>query len=423
MSSNYEYLVVGTGAGGAAVAHELAKRGKKVLMVEKGNYEQEIGSEEKSFNYLEMLCSQEGVFIARGIMAGGTTTISCGNGVRCSEEELAAFGISMEDEFQETEAELGIKPTATQLLSERGSVQLMGAAMAAGYDFKPMPKFVDANKCRKCGKCIFGCKFGAKWTSLSYLDQAVNNGADVMYGTSVEEIIIENGQAKGALITNNDGQQTIKADTVIVAAGGIATPIILQKSGLDKAGKNLFIDMLVNTYGLTNGFTLDNEPTMALLKNHHHDKGFIVSPWTNPSKAIRAVELETNGRELPSNRLVGFMTKISDEPVGQVFADGTISKPITAKDQQKLDAGVEISKSILRKMGIADEDIFVSKSPQGGHPGGTAAIGTVVDSNLKAEDVDNLYVCDASVFPSTTGLPPIVTITALAKRLSKHLTM
>jgi len=57
---------------------------------------------------------------------------------------------------------------------------------------------------------------------------------------------------------------------------------------------------------------------------------------------------------------------------------------------------------------------------QGAHPGGTAAIGRVVDADLETE-VDNLFVCDASVFPETPGLPPIVTIIALAKRLAKKL--
>ncbi len=420
MVTKYDFLVIGSGAGGAALAHELCKKGKRVLIIEKGVYEKEVGTEQDAFRYLQMLQSKEGVWIARGIMAGGTTNISCGNGVRCSEKELAALGIHLEKEFLEAEAEMGVAPIDRSLLSDKGSEQLLRAACEAGYDMELMPKFVETAKCRKCGKCIFGCKYGAKWTSLVYLDQAVNNGAHVLYGTSVEQIIIDQGKAKGVVANNGKENQELMADTVICAAGAIATPIILQKSGIDKAGKNLFIDMLVNTYGVTDGLTLDHEPTMALLRNHHSDQGFIVSPWINPSKYIRDMELETGGVELSTKNLVGFMTKISDEPVGQVFPDGTISKPVTARDQERIDAGVAISKAILKKLGVPDDKIYVSKNPQSGHPGGTAAIGTVVDTNLKTE-VDNLYVCDASVFPTTTGLPPMVTITALAKRLAKHL--
>jgi len=56
----------------------------------------------------------------------------------------------------------------------------------------------------------------------------------------------------------------------------------------------------------------------------------------------------------------------------------------------------------------------------GGHPGGTAAIGEIVDKDLQTE-VNNLFACDASVLPTAPGLPPILTIVALAKRLAKQL--
>lgn len=54
---------------------------------------------------------------------------------------------------------------------------------------------------------------------------------------------------------------------------------------------------------------------------------------------------------------------------------------------------------------------------QDAHPGGTAAIGTVVDRDLQTK-IDGLFVCDASVLPVTPGFPPMLTIGALAKRLA-----
>ena len=57
---------------------------------------------------------------------------------------------------------------------------------------------------------------------------------------------------------------------------------------------------------------------------------------------------------------------------------------------------------------------------QGAHPGGTAAIGEVVNKDLETS-IRNLYVCDGSVLPVSPGLPPILTIVALAKRLAKNL--
>jgi choline dehydrogenase-like flavoprotein len=57
---------------------------------------------------------------------------------------------------------------------------------------------------------------------------------------------------------------------------------------------------------------------------------------------------------------------------------------------------------------------------QAAHPGGTAKIGEIVDSNLKTE-IDKLYVCDCSVVPEEWGLLPSLTLLALGKRLARHL--
>jgi choline dehydrogenase-like flavoprotein len=57
---------------------------------------------------------------------------------------------------------------------------------------------------------------------------------------------------------------------------------------------------------------------------------------------------------------------------------------------------------------------------QGAHPGGTAAIGGIVDRDLKTT-IDGPFVCDAGVLPATPGMPPKLTIGALAKRLAKNL--
>ena len=81
-------------------------------------------------------------------------------------------------------------------------------------------------------------------------------------------------------------------------------------------------------------------------------------------------------------------------------------------------AGVATAGAILQNAGA--ETIFTSTVLRSAHPGSTAPIGSIVDKNLKT-GVDGLYVCDGSVFPEAPGIPPILTILALSKRLSKHL--
>jgi choline dehydrogenase-like flavoprotein len=81
-------------------------------------------------------------------------------------------------------------------------------------------------------------------------------------------------------------------------------------------------------------------------------------------------------------------------------------------------SSVPIATEILVKAGVRRER--VKKKLRGGvHPGGSAAIGEVVDHNLETQ-IANCYVCDASVLPVAPGLPPILTILALSKRLARR---
>lgn len=422
----YDYLIVGTGAGGATLARELTKRGKRPLVIEAGILEKNIGTYHDSTRYYDVhgrgimkmpKMSREGAVLWHTFMGGGSTVVSCGNGVRCLEKELGELGIDLKAELSEVENELRVAPLAERLLSD-GSREIMRASKELGYTMELMPKFINPKACRKCGQCVLGCPNGAKWTALDYLKEAEASGAQIMYGTRCLSAMVENGRVKGIEATRPKGKVQIMADVVIVAAGGLGTPVILEKSGIKNAGTGLFMDLLVNTYGITDGLNQMHEPAMTLV-NHdfHQSRGFILSPFVSHPWMLRVMELGVKGLATRDDKIIGLMTKISDEPQGRVYPDGTVSKSATEKDKEKLSEGSRISKEILIKAGA--NNTLVSRV-QGGHPGGTAAVGKVVDSNLQTE-VNNLFVCDASVLPTSPGLPPILTIVALAKRLAKLL--
>lgn len=421
----YKFVVVGSGAGGATVARELSKRGKEVLVLERGSSDQKVGNVRYASDVLDMTRfktpkkSKEGVILWRALIPGGSTVISCGNSTPCLEKELSDLGISLEDEFGELHHETKSSPIDKGFLSE-GSRRILATARELGHEMEPMSKFIDTDKCVKCGQCVFGCTQGAKWTALEYLNEAIQNGASVLYDTLVKRVIVKNGRARGIEVLSPEGKTKVFADVVILAAGGLGTPVILQSSGIKKAGDGLFVDLLVNTYGIADDINQANEPTMALVDHEYHEhKGFILSTFINSSRLVRSFERGPREMTRSAQGLMGIMTKTADEPAGQVFPDGSVSKPATPADWDRLNEGSAIAEKILINAG-ADEKSIVTTRPQGAHPGGTAAIDKVVDSDLQTE-VDMLFICDGSVLPVAPGMPPIITICALGKRLGKEL--
>lgn len=422
----HDVIVVGSGMGGAVVARELAKAGRDVLVVEAGRPPEHLGAFADALRMYDgnpvtkmPKRSVEGTIIYRALVAGGSTVVSCGNGVRCLERELAELGIELADEFSAMESDMGIAPLGDDKLSDMG-MRIRQAGADLGHPFMPMPKMVDQARCEACGSCVLGCPHDAKWTSLVALDEAVEHGAEVAYGVEVERVLRTNGTAIGVAGHGSDGAFQAYGAATVLSAGGLGTPVILNASGVDQAGRGLFIDTFVNVYGTLDEPVRSVEPTMSIVNTEFHDdRGFLMAPFINYSRSTRMIEGGAGLATRSLRHIFGMMVKTSDDPVGEVHADGTVSKPVTGADRRRLDDGAALAGEILVAAGVRRDSLLVSK-PQGAHPGGTAAIGAVVDSDLQTA-VDGLFVADASVLPRTPGMPPLVTIGALAKRLGRTL--
>jgi len=422
-----DVLVVGSGVGGATVARELAIRGRKITIVEKGRYHR-LGTERRALRFYSRSFwslypgekSVEGTELIRTIMVGGSSMVTLGNGVRALQEDLKRLGIDLEDEFKEAEKELGVAPLPERLMGERTKM-LMKAAEELGYDMKPMPKFIDFSKCKSCGMCVLGCRYGAKWTSQKFIGEARRAGAKLITEASVDKVLYSRGEVKGVRVRSSSGISEIEAENVVLAAGGIGTPIILQRSGLNNAGSNLFADLFVNTYGIVKEGSMKDEIGMATIIEEFHKKyGFIISPILDtPLHMFLYLPFIKKMRAFKRHRTMGLMIKIADDDAGRVNIDGTIHKPVTENDRKKLNKGEEISREILLQAGVTP-DSFYTTNVRSAHPGGTAGIGRILNSDQESE-IKRLFVSDASVFPKAPGAPPVLTIVALSKTFSKKL--
>ncbi len=350
-------------------------------------------------------------------MAGGSAFVSAGGFVRSLEKEFKSLGIDLTEEFEEAEKELNVAQLSENLISE-GSKSIALASEKLGYRMTATTKAINPLKCVRCGNCTFGCQTGAKWTPLVYLNEALKNGVEIMYNTDVGKIIAENGSVKGVILHYEGKEIFIGAEKVILSAGGLGTPVILQSSGIKEAGSNLFIDTHVNVYGIHKSLNLIHEPQMSMINlDFYENKGFIIATFVNHPRLIKFIEAGVKGLLLSPNNTLGLMIMIKDEASGLVYADGSVSKSITVGDKEKITEGIAFAKDILKASGCSS-NTFVITHAAGSHPGGTAAIGTVVDTNLETE-IRNLFICDASIFPQSPGLPMILTIISLAKRLAK----
>jgi choline dehydrogenase-like flavoprotein len=112
------------------------------------------------------------------------------------------------------------------------------------------------------------------------------------------------------------------------------------------------------------------------------------------------------------------MIKIKDDNLGEVTPNSAV-KFNTARDAGLLASGAAMAGAILTEAGVKPNTL-ISTPARGAHPGGTAAIGSVVDHNLETE-IEGLFVADASVLPEAPGAPPILTIMALSQRLANYI--
>jgi choline dehydrogenase-like flavoprotein len=429
-----EIIVVGSGPGGATVARELARRGKRVLLLERGQDHRHMpwyGTYAGALMYADsggLLFTREGLQVVRPIMVGGATSMYCGCAARPPHWLSTRYGVDMDAEVAETIDELGVAVLPPELRGP-ASTRIAEAGRALGFDWQPQLKLMRFGRRARaegnaqcCGAhCMLGCRCGAKWSAAEFVDDARGAGAALRTGARVDRVLIEDGRAAGVVGTLAGRPFTARAPVVVLAAGGIGTPRILRASGFHAAGQGVTMDATLMVYGVAASAGLGTEPPMTW-NCHRDEEGFMLSTLVDPWLLYPIAALLAGPRHLRSWRsygnTLGVMIKLRDELTGSV-GPHSISKPLSPRDNQRLACARDIAERTLVAAGCRKDSLFATPL-RGTHPGSTARIGALVGSDLQTE-TPGLFVCDASTFPEALGRPTVLTLIGMGKRLARTL--
>ncbi|HPG38314.1 MAG TPA: GMC family oxidoreductase N-terminal domain-containing protein [bacterium] len=418
-------IIIGSGAGGAALARDLADKFEVTIL--------ETGGAFKPFSYpltlpeavkktgllfdereiqllfpaMRIRKTADKMTLVNGRGIGGTTTLSAGNALRM-DGPLKKIGINLDAEFAELYRDIPVS-TAHQKRWKQSTKQLYTICEEMGLHPQPTTKMGDYEKCVHCGRCVLGCPQGVKWDSRKFLDNAVSHGAKLITGCRVTQIIIENGRAVGVQAKQGSSTVTYNADLVLVAAGGFGTPAILNNSGFNCENR-LFVDPVLCVAAAWPNALQNKEISMPFLVQQEH---YILSPYFDYLSYFF-----NRHWNIPARDIVSMMIKLADTPTGHVEGD-KIRKALTDTDKERLQQGVQTCTEILLRLGVDKEKIFLG-TINAGHPGGMLPL-TINSAATFHPDIlpENVYVADASLFPESLGNPPIFTIMAMAKRVGK----
>jgi len=503
-----DVVVVGSGAGGGVVAAELARAGRNVLVVDAGPFvdestmpRDELDAYGRLYLNYGLLSTWDGaITMLAGSGVGGGTLV---NWMTCLDipADLRAEwarehgldgvdGAEWADDLAVIERELGVAPAT--VIPPKDDLIRRGAE-ALGWESAVIRR--NATDCGDCGSCPFGCRRGAKQSGIrAHLADAFAHGARVLDRARVRALLLDGGPGgavlgvRGTLAAADDAGPIaqeprwfeVRARQVVLAAGALRSPSILQESRIGHPSIGRFL-------------RLHPVPVIGAL----HDQP--VDMWRGTMQAVRSMQFSQDTAEhrryviesapghlglmaliLPwegATAHAGWMARARHfSPLIAVTRDGgegrtTLTRAGRVRIDYRLDAaGVMTARHALVSMariaraGGARELLAVGMPmprhrvdgegdesrrfaaferqltstdfrPHRGtiasaHQMGTIRMGSDprthpadprgrVRSGTDGELVPCLYVADSSTFPTGIGVNPMVGVMTMARRVSR----
>jgi long-chain-alcohol oxidase len=421
--------------------------------------------------------SDRGVSILAGQCLGGGTVVNFTTSFRTPEsirrewEDMTGSPIFASQSFSRALDAVSERLRVNTLHSRpsRRDELLQSGLQSLGWHLASMPRnVVDCTQDEVCGYCGLGCVRSAKQSmAKTYLEAAASNGARLIVDCTAERLVMSGNRATGILARSRSGHTVaVRARAVVVAAGALNSPALLLRSGIRGAvGRNLHLHPVTAVWGR---FDEPVQPWTGTLQAIYSDQfadldgGYgarletapvhpaylaLGSPWES------AENFDARMRDLPHLSLIGILLR--DRSAGRVRIDRQgrplIQYALSRYDQRHVRTAMIAAARILQAAGAREINTSqyravnwrtgesleawtarvdsvgygVSQTIYGSwHQMGSCRIDRSSDSAVDAigevHGVRNAFIADGSLFPSASGVNPMLSIAALAFQIAQY---
>lgn len=483
-----DVCVIGSGGGGSVIAARLAAAGRSVLVLERGGYanEQDFRQTEASAGALYL---RGGVMWSRtgqmGLLAGSTlgggTVVNSMVCLRTPDDARQAWAEAGVDGVAGPEFDaatdrvwerLGVDTEATHY--NRNTELMVGALERLGHGHERIARNASLDDDpRFCGYCNNACQQGCKRSTLkTYLVDAAAAGARFVVDCTAERLLVEDGRAAGVEATvatpGGDVALTVRAPTVVLAAGAIESPALLLRSGIGgpAVGRHLQLHPAWIVNGVyaepVDSWSGQIQSAVSFGMSHcEEDAGFLIESLTlSPALWAGAISFAGAADHRDQMRKFAHMAtwhgvshdhgsgRVVLGPDGEAVVEWALTDPVDRRVAARAhvevarmhhDAGAEEISTFhftprrwrrgedfdayLRLLEATPAEEYTAYTA---HQMSSCRLGadpatSVGDGRGQLHDTPGVWVGDASALPTAPGVNPMISLMALAELTAGHM--